>query len=560
MKNIITTAVTLVLVFCSLSFSQTQLSVSTFVGGLGEDAIYDMVLLPNGDKILAVVTDSSDLPTPGCTVCGDKKIYGCFGGKSIYLARINSTGSQLLRALYIGGSEREDYPKLALYGNTLYVAFSTFSFDIGCDDVLPYGIPQGNWDNFIVALNVDDFTVLSSTWLGGISTDRFQDLAVNNNGIYVLGTSMGGSWFPVTPNAYQPENMGQYDFTVTKFSHDLSSRQISTYLGGSEDDGYFDKQSSLKFTTNGNIVLSGPTGSLSDFPIVDSLGENTNSLRTAIAVLSPDLQLLRASVSLSGIPTSMVITPQNEIIVAGKSGNNAFFVTYQSDLSNPQTVNFGGNCEDVVNSMTEYNGVLFFAGISTNASLPGMSGTYQTVNSGEKDGFIVSFNRSTQNFSSSFIGGIGIDEVLVVKVDANGVYLGGKTGSPDFPINFYRAFDPVKIGIDGFYSALSLNLTDPNGTTGVSDENIPANYSLSQNYPNPFNPSTMIEFSIPEASYVSLKIYDMLGREVETLINEQVSVGTHSLSWNASHLSSGLYIYKVQAGSFTQTKKMILMK
>jgi len=90
--------------------------------------------------------------------------------------------------------------------------------------------------------------------------------------------------------------------------------------------------------------------------------------------------------------------------------------------------------------------------------------------------------------------------------------------------------------------------------------NIPEIYSLEQNYPNPFNPSTSIEFRIPENAFVSLKIYDVLGKEVVTLMNEEKNAGTYEVNFNASALSSGVYFYKLEAGNFVQTRKMVLMK
>jgi hypothetical protein len=88
----------------------------------------------------------------------------------------------------------------------------------------------------------------------------------------------------------------------------------------------------------------------------------------------------------------------------------------------------------------------------------------------------------------------------------------------------------------------------------------PGKFSMEQNYPNPFNPSTTIKYQIPVASNVSIKIYDILGSEVATLIDEFKAAGVYEVNFDASKLSSGVYLYKIQAGSFVQTKKMILMK
>jgi hypothetical protein len=94
---------------------------------------------------------------------------------------------------------------------------------------------------------------------------------------------------------------------------------------------------------------------------------------------------------------------------------------------------------------------------------------------------------------------------------------------------------------------------------------VPIEYAISQNYPNPFNPSTVIKYALPEASHVTLKIYNMLGQEVATLVNSDVDKGFHSITWNSrtsngSYAASGVYIYRIVAGSFVQTKKMNLLK
>ena len=88
----------------------------------------------------------------------------------------------------------------------------------------------------------------------------------------------------------------------------------------------------------------------------------------------------------------------------------------------------------------------------------------------------------------------------------------------------------------------------------------PGSYYLAQNYPNPFNPSTKIKYSIPQLSQVTLKIFNALGEEIATLVNEEKVAGYYSVEFNAATLPSGVYFYRIQAGEFVQTKKMILIK
>jgi len=94
----------------------------------------------------------------------------------------------------------------------------------------------------------------------------------------------------------------------------------------------------------------------------------------------------------------------------------------------------------------------------------------------------------------------------------------------------------------------------------ITREPIPTEYSLEQNYPNPFNPATVISYKLPTASKVMLKIYDILGKEISTLVNEYKEAGSYDVTFNASKFASGVYIYKIEAGSFNQSKKMILAK
>lgn len=128
--------------------------------------------------------------------------------------------------------------------------------------------------------------------------------------------------------------------------------------------------------------------------------------------------------------------------------------------------------------------------------------------------------------------------------DPNGTWSGGSIGNP----------------------SLVTNPGDPNShpaTTSVDviDNNLlPDDYVLEQNYPNPFNPSTTINFSITNRSFVSLSVYNSLGELVEELINEELQAGNYNAQWRAVNLSSGVYYYTLTTPNFSETKKMILMK
>ena len=110
-------------------------------------------------------------------------------------------------------------------------------------------------------------------------------------------------------------------------------------------------------------------------------------------------------------------------------------------------------------------------------------------------------------------------------------------------------------------AAISLDLIDIAGTiTGVTNNQTPGTYELNQNYPNPFNPTTTINFSIPKSGLVTIKVFDLLGKEVTTLVNDPKVAGTYSVNFDGTNLSSGVYFYKIEANDFVAVKRMMLIK
>lgn len=129
--------------------------------------------------------------------------------------------------------------------------------------------------------------------------------------------------------------------------------------------------------------------------------------------------------------------------------------------------------------------------------------------------------------------------------------------------NYYSFSDP---GIDRGMHYYRLKQIDHDGSftyskiIAVSIENVPLYFNLFQNYPNPFNNSTIITYQIPTDEFVSLKLFDVLGREIKTVINENKKAGYYSVSFKADDLSSGIYFYKLTAGEYNAIKKLILLK
>jgi hypothetical protein len=107
---------------------------------------------------------------------------------------------------------------------------------------------------------------------------------------------------------------------------------------------------------------------------------------------------------------------------------------------------------------------------------------------------------------------------------------------------------------------VSIHACNLVGEPLINNGNTPYKYDLSQNYPNPFNPATVISYQIPKAGIVKLIVYDILGREVKVLVNESKPAGSYNVTFDGTSLASGLYLYRITSGNFTETKKMVLLK
>lgn len=148
--------------------------------------------------------------------------------------------------------------------------------------------------------------------------------------------------------------------------------------------------------------------------------------------------------------------------------------------------------------------------------------------------------------------------------NGNGSYITTKLPSGSYELITHRmGFAPVTQNVTITNSSLSninFDMGSPLIGINIINENIPTKYLLSQNYPNPFNPATTIKFSVPAAGLFKLTVYNILGREIEILANEDLAAGSYSVNWDASNHPSGIYFYRLEGSDFTETKKMVLIK
>ncbi|MBL0106913.1 MAG: T9SS type A sorting domain-containing protein [Ignavibacteria bacterium] len=248
-----------------------------------------------------------------------------------------------------------------------------------------------------------------------------------------------------------------------------------------------------------------------------------------------------------------------------------------------------GDSIEVTGVVTQYSGLTELTPVTSVTILdtgkivtPVIATTTQIKNNGEVyEGMLVKIVNVTavHNFSGAdvttwSVSGSGTNYRLIAGNDSCDIRIYATTNIANqpihaFPFNLTAECSQFKFSAPFFggYQLLPRSLDDFTGVTGVINVSnaVPDVYSLHQNYPNPFNPVTKIKFEIlsnisGQTSYVKLIVFDALGKEVKTLLNEKLSAGSYEAEFNGSRLSSGVYFYRLEAGNFVETKKMILLQ
>jgi photosystem II stability/assembly factor-like uncharacterized protein len=254
--------------------------------------------------------------------------------------------------------------------------------------------------------------------------------------------------------------------------------------------------------------------------------------------------------------------------------NTGFACTYNS-YKILKTINGGVNWQEIFTNTEGFFGISFIDANTGTAvggypSAPGNAFILRTTNGGLNWTNYV-FNNSNicylwsvkfLNTNIGFItGGSPLINSTILKTTNGGLnWYPQITSANDVLKGNY--FTSLNTGYVVGSSGTILKTTDGGNFVGINPvtNEVPAQFSLSQNYPNPFNPVTKIKFDISKTGFVRIIIYDMLGRELKTLINEQLNAGTYEAMWTADKFSSGVYFYTLTTESFRETKRMVLIK
>lgn len=412
---------------------------------------------------------------------------------------------------------------------------------------------QINSNIYDIAVNSNGHIFLATT-PGGVyrSTDEGNNWTQVNDGIlytnayaiaindsddlFVTGDMMGGIYRNTT-NGNSP---WAQVLSGTFSSYDLIINDLGDVFVSS-----IDSQGALRSTNNGNTWEQINTGlynynmrclifSGGPFSYLFGGGEGTGVWLSQLPT-GPNLAGEQTNL---GLPILYGIPVMRSIVIFNNPPNKQTYVDnpIEKVFVTLQEINHPDISELLVT--LEHEGI-----IDTLVYQPGINGA-DFFGTKFKDGALLDLSQGAAPFTSSFKPRSPLS--VFNELEATG--------------NWTLTINDLVPGNDGVLEAWSISILS-NPPTGINEKSyVPNKFILDQNYPNPFNPTTTIRYSIPQSEFVTLQVFDVLGNEVTTLVNEEKPAGNYEVNFNVAILSSGIYLYRLQAGSFVETKKMILLR
>jgi len=512
----------------------------------------------NGDMANAIAVDGSGNVYVTGTSVGSGTFY------DYCTIKYNSSGAMLWVSRYNGPGNGDDTPSsiaVDLLGNVYVTGMS-----IGNGTYLDYATIKYN------SSGVEQW-VRRYNGPAGNNSDRASSIAVDGSGnVYVTGFSAGlGTMADYATIKYNTSGVEQWVVRYNGPGFDIDGASSiavdafgNVYVTGSSANGTFNSTldyATIKYSSAGNMTwvarYNGP-GNNADEAFLITIDSAQNVYVTGSSVGNGTFQDY-ATIKYNSFGAEQWVAryngPGNNLdeansIIVDNSGN--VYVTGFSDGSGTSgdyaTVKY--NPLGVEQWVQRYNGLGNSTDWARSIALDGSNNVYVTgrslnapINS---DYATIKYNSAgVQQWVQRYHGGWGHDYASSLAVDASGnIYVTGESAAAIGPGSDYATIK---------YSQTATSVGQ------ISSETL-ENYSLSQNYPNPFNPTTKIQFAIPVSGFVSLSVFDVLGKEVDVLVNENKAAGNYEVDFDASKLTGGIYFYKLQTGNFTTTKKMVLMK
>ncbi len=324
----------------------------------------------------------------------------------------------------------------------------------------------------------------------------------------------------------------------------------------------------------GNDVLAGTSNNWGIYKTTNSGAQWTQSGLTGIPIdcLAQIGTNLFAGSTLFGVYLSTdaganwtAVKSDNGIYALTTGGTTLFAARNASTRGVYLSPDNGTNWTFPANTGFPTSNITTLSTIGSNLFVGTMTGVYLSIDDGA-NWTTVNNGLTTLNVRSAVVNGSN----LFVGTNGGGVYLTTDNGSNWSAVNTgltnKYVYALAVIGSDLYAGTMGSGLWKrslSDMVTAVEDKNStkqPSNFALHQNYPNPFNPTTTLSFAISYSSLVTLKVFDVLGKEIAVLVNENKPAGNYGVNFDASELSSGIYFYKLQAGNFSSTKKMVLTR
>ena len=470
--------------------------------------------------------------------------------------KYSPSGTLLWQAIYAGPANDADegdaicvdgagnvYVTGRSFGNNSQNDFATIKYDpsgnelwvqryngTANDEDRPYGIAvdasgnvyAGGWSS--ATIGGINFALVkyspqgSQLWVkfyngtGGANDFAYNMTTDSQGNIYLTGSSMGTS---------------SMDYATVKFNTSGTMLWAARYEGSSTDE-----PAAVTVDRLGNVYVTGKS-------YTSSTAQDIATVKYNNAGVQQWVKKYNRTGSVNDAGTGITVDSTGLVFVSGYS-NNSTDSTYEYTI-----LSYDANGNQVW--VRHYNGGSDNSAFSIDIDKYGsIYVTGRTKDSGNDYDFAtIKYSGSgTQQWIKLYESPLnGSDNGRIVKADDNGnVYVTGyATGS-----------------FSG-YDYLTVKYSQPIGITPISTE-VPGGFALGQNYPNPFNPTTNIKLQIAHSGFVSVKVYDIAGKEVAVLVSENLSAGVYNVDFDASQLSSGTYFYRIVSGSFTDVKKMIIVK
>jgi len=516
------------------------------------------------------------------TVDNNGYVYVAGQTKTNYLVvKLNISGSQQWTNTFNGSGNGDDYAKQIVVDGSgnVFVTGSSYS-------------SNGGWDVVTIKYNSSGSQQWAATYNSNANfNDVGNSLVVDGSGnVYVTGTAN--------------DINGQFEDVMTLKYNSSGSLQWAVRYNGPGD--YHDEAYSICLDNSSNIYVSGR--------VFEGVNNNTGMDALIIKYNPSGAQQWIATwdagsfgdTAYGEIITSMVISDSNDIYITGCSakgvtGTSIFEYNYLTQKYNSSgtlqwTAQYNGPAANSLNYANDIalstDGYVYITGSSENSS-------------GNLDYATVKYSSNgTEQWIARYDGpGNGDDDAKAIAVDDGGCIFvtGGSLGSgtnidyatikyspsgsqssvdrhngssSDYDIsNDIAVYSSSSLEVNYYFVTGREKNIDEDCTTlgytylGCSDDGdivsfnkAPSSNSLMQNYPNPFNPVTQISFNVGSNGFVILKIYDLLGREIKTLVQEMLASGSYSANWDASFFPSGIYVYELRTGEFVETKRMVLVK